>query len=296
MGIDTVRYHGWRGRLHSPWFGALAIARVGLTQVLRRKLYWLVIALGMLQFLAFWTAIYIVTQIQLPPEGRERFLGAIGFAAEPEDTGSDGYTRFMDLQSLAVMLLLAFSGNLLVGSDFQNKTLPFYLSRRIDRRHYIVGKLLAISSIVALLTVAPALLLFLEYGMFTTSLEYWSSNWRIPLRILGYGAVMCAVLSILLASISAYLQRMAPIAITWSSLFVLANRLSDQMYDWTDVRAWRLCDPWFDVREVGQLIFASTRRDGDANLGWQALLILLVVCSLALAALTRRVRAVDVVG
>ena len=56
-----------------------------------------------------------------------------------------------------VMLLLAFSGSLLVGSDFRDKSLPFYLSRRIDRRHYIVGKLLAVSSIVAMLTMLPAL-------------------------------------------------------------------------------------------------------------------------------------------
>ena len=55
------------------------------------------------------------------------------------------------------MILLAFSGSLLVGTDFRNKSLPFYLSRRVDRRHYIVGKLLAISVIVSLLTTIPAL-------------------------------------------------------------------------------------------------------------------------------------------
>ena len=64
----------------------------------------------------------------------------------------------MQQQSVVVMILLAFSGSLLVGSDFRMKSLPFYLSRRVDRRHYIVGKLMAISVIVSLLTTVPALI------------------------------------------------------------------------------------------------------------------------------------------
>ena len=51
MGIDNAHYYGWEGKLHSPWWATLAIVRVALLQVFRRKSYWLVIALGVFQFL-----------------------------------------------------------------------------------------------------------------------------------------------------------------------------------------------------------------------------------------------------
>jgi hypothetical protein len=173
--------------------------------------------------------------------------------------------------------------------------MPFYLSRRIDRRHYILGKLLAVSAIITLMTTIPALLLYVEYGMFTSSLDYWIENWRIPVSVISYGLALCAVLSILLVTLSAYLQRMAPIAITWSSLFVMLATMSDQLRDATGQRAWLLLDPWNNIRYVGRLAFGGFSDPHDQRLAYWALGILMVVCSLALVALARRVRAIDVV-
>ena len=67
MEIDQARYHGWHGKLQSPWWACLAIVRVALVQVFRNKAYWFVLALGALRFLAFWSIIYAVTQLALPP-------------------------------------------------------------------------------------------------------------------------------------------------------------------------------------------------------------------------------------
>src|SRR5690606_14404500 len=182
-----------------------------------------------------------------------------------------------------------------VGADFRLKSLPFYLSRRIDRRHYIAGKLLAISAIVALLTVIPALLLYLEYGAFTSSFEYWIDNWKLVLSILGYGLVLCTVLSITLVTLSAYLQRTAPIAITWSSLFFMLAVIARQMRDVTGNPNWLLLDPWRNMRYVGRYCFGYFPGGEDLELGMKALAILSAVCVVCLVALVYRVRAVDVV-
>ena len=114
--------------------------RVALVQVFRNKAYWLVLGLGILRFLAFWSIIYAVTQLTLPPEAKKLFLERFGFSDHPDIAQNNGYIMFIDGQNIIVMILLAFSGSLLVGSDFRLKTLPFYLSRRIDKRHYIVGQ------------------------------------------------------------------------------------------------------------------------------------------------------------
>src|SRR6185437_12445654 len=151
---------GWQGGLERPAWSCLALVRVALVQVFRRKLYWFVLALCFLQFLFFFSSIYAITQTQLPAHARQQVLQHFGFSAQAVERGESGYTRFIEQQSLVVMLLLAFSGSLLVGSDFRDKSLPFYLSRSIDRRHYIVGKLVAVGAVASLLTVVPALALF----------------------------------------------------------------------------------------------------------------------------------------
>jgi hypothetical protein len=293
--IDQAHYHGWQGRLQSPWMACLAIVRVALLQVFRNKAYWLVLGLGALRFLAFWTIIYAVTQLSLPPNLREQFLKMFGFSADADASQNNGYINFMQGQGVIVMILLAFSGSLLVGSDFRLNSLPFYLSRRIDKRHYIVGKLLAVGSVVSILTVVPALLLFVEYGMFTASAAYWIDNWRIAVSVLTFGLVICVVNSILLVTISAYLQRIVPITITWASMFLLLGRLGDFLQWGTDDVYWQLLDPWRDMRLVGRLCFGTFPRAIDIELAWWSLLILSSLCALSLAALVHRVRAVEIV-
>jgi ABC-2 type transport system permease protein len=295
MELDQARYHGWQGQLQTPWVSCLAIVRVALLQVFRNRAYWLVLGLGAFRFLAFWSIIYAVTQLTLPPDVQEMFLKQFGFSANSDAAQDNGYIQFMQGQSVIVMILLAFSGSLLVGSDFRLRTLPFYLSRRIDKRHYIVGKLLAVSSVVAVLTIIPALLLFLEYGLFTASTAYWIDNWRIAVSVLAFGGVLCLVNSILLVTISAYLQRIVPITITWASLFLLLGRLGDYLFRATHDAYWQLLDPWFDMRLVGRLCFGTFKREIDQELAWWSLGILATLCSLALFALVHRVRAVDVV-
>lgn len=295
MSIDIAHYHGWQGRLRSPWLASLAIVRVALVQVFRRKAYWLVLALGLIHFLLNWFFIYAVTQTSQIPEIRNDMLQRIGFDPAPKDGLQTGYLAFMERQNVAVMILLAFSGSLLVGSDFRLNALPFYLSRRIDRRHYIAGKLLAVGAIVSLLTTLPALLLYFEYGMFSPSLRYWIDNWRALLAILIYGAVLAAVLSILLVSLSAYLQRTAPIAITWSSLFVLPKPLRQLLIRDTHNDYWNLIDPWRDIHYAGRYRFGGLKPSEDERLALWAVAILAAACAVAMLALVRRVRAVEVV-
>jgi ABC-2 type transport system permease protein len=295
MQLDQAHYHGWKGQLQTPWVACVAIVRVAVLQVFRNKAYWLVLGLGLFRFLAFWSIIYAVTQMALPPQVRERFLEQFGFSADADAAQDNGYIQFMQGQSVIVMILLAFSGSLLVGSDFRLKALPFYLSRRIDRRHYIVGKLLAISAVVTILTTLPALLLFMEYGMFTASAAYWIDHWRVAMGVITFGLVICTVNSILLVTISAYLQRIVPITITWASLFLLVGRLGDYVFKETHNEFWRLLDPWRDMRLVGQLCFGSFRREIDQELAWWAFALLGSLCTISLIALVHRVRAVDIV-
>ncbi|MDA7979619.1 MAG: hypothetical protein MPJ50_12705 [Pirellulales bacterium] len=298
-GIDLARYHGWHGTLRNRWAGCLAMVRVSLLQVIRRKLYWLVLALGFSMFLIYWSLIYALAQLNLP-EFSEQILSRFQFNVSPTPGVESGYVQFMNQQSVVVMLLLALSGSQLVGADFRLRSLTFYLSRRIDRGQYIVGKLLAVSTLISALTVLPALLLFFEYGAFTTGREYWLANWQVIPAVLGYGAVMCFTLSLMLTTISAYLQKMAPIAITWSCLFVLLKTIAVKMARETGNSHWLLLDLWSNILFTGRMFFGvfPERNDGlvvGMNHAIAACSVLVIVCTICTFLLVRRVRAVDVV-
>ena len=71
--------------------------------------------------------------------------------------------------------------------------------------------------------------MFLEFGLFTSSLDYWKDNWQVVPAILGYGLVLGGAMAIWSVALSAYLKKLVPIAVTWSSLFVLLSRLAIMM-------------------------------------------------------------------
>jgi hypothetical protein len=117
----------------------------------------------------------------------------------------------------------------------------------------------------------------------------------VVVSVLAFGLVVCVVNSILLVTISAYLQKIVPITIAWASLFLLLGRIGDYLYRQTREETWRLLDPWRDMRLAGQMCFGTFRSEADRELAGMALAILASLCAVALVALVHRVRAVDVV-
>ena len=289
-------YRPLHGERRAPLAACGAIMRTSLRQLFRRKVYWIVLAIGLGQYLVYASVIYGLTQMQMPERSKNMLLQSFNFSPNADDPQETGYLQFVEAQSLVVMILLALCGSQMIGSDFRDGVLPFYLSRRIERRHYVLGKILAIIAVVWLLTVVPAVALFIEFGLFTTSLDYWRENWKIVPALLGYGLVLGGVTAVWLAAISAYLQRLAPIAVTWASLFLLMGRLALALRDATGDRRWLLLDPWRDLRLAGRLFYGVFPTADDRQLPLQAVAILVVVTVVALAALMRRVRAVEVVS
>lgn len=304
MRFESARYHGWNGKLGSPWRGVWALAVVGLKQVFRRKAFWALLALALLNFLLFWAIVYAVTQLQDDGFFRGGGMGRamrtlvferLGFSPDVAEGQENGYIAFINRQSVAVMLLLAFAGSTLAGADFRQGCLPFYLSRRLDRRHYLCGKLLAIAAIVWSITVVPALLLFFEYGMFTSSFTYWIENRRVLASVLGYGVVLSGALGLPLAAISARLQRTAPIAVTWVSVLLLSSALATVLRDAAGDKTWDLLSPWSQIRYVGRWIFDVLPDEQEQRLAAISLGSITAWCGLSFAVLVRRVRSVEIV-
>ncbi len=260
--------------------------------MLRRKLFWLLLALALMNFLFVFATIYLKAQISAQNPEIRHFVDHVLRSV----TGSGKtYRDFMVAQSTVTMLLLAFAGAMLVGDDHRQGGLTFYLSRRIGRIHYVAGKLLAIGLLVSLTTTLPALILYVEYGLLTDSIAYFRENLRILFGILGYGAILAITLSLLMFALASWLQRTVPLVMTWACLFVLMPAVGLILRSVYDDRRWLLLVLWRDIGLLGSWCFGALNPERDGPLlGW-AVLIVAAVCVASAIAMVPRVRAVKVV-
>lgn len=171
----------------------------------------------------------------------------------------------------------------------------FYLSRGIGKWQYIVGKLITIAIVVTIITTVPALVLFIEYGTLSNSFQYFIDNHRILMGILGYGAVLAVVQSLMVFAIAAWVPRTVPLVMTWLGLFVLLKAFADAMRAIDGNRNWMLLGFWDDMYRLGRWCFGSldeTRLPTAQN----CLLVLSILCFGCLVLIVRRVRAIEVVS
>ena len=163
-----LRYRPWRGEPHGPLFASVAMARVSLKLMLRRKLLWGLFALGLLVFFFFFYAQYLVVWItnQLATEtvrfaGIPVTIGNLTKFLERLNLNGTAHTfgNFVWFQGYVLVIVLALAGSVLVGNDFFHGSLPFYLSKPISRWHYVLGKCLAIGVFVNLMTTIPSIIL-----------------------------------------------------------------------------------------------------------------------------------------
>lgn len=287
--FEQAGYRTWGGSWRSPWRSSLALVRLGLMLIFRRWVFWALIGLGLMNFLFNFAFIYLKATLVVQTPELERFLDNYRVTGTGE-----AYADFMNAQAAITALLLAFAGSALVGSDYRHGGMVFYLSRAIDRRHYIVGKLLAIASVVVLITTVPALVLYVEYGMLSQSLAYFQENWRILVGILGYGLVLAVVQSFLLFAIAAWVPRTVPLVMTWLGLFVLLSALAHALRRIADNRRWLLLALGEDMYHLGRWCFGSWPANRVPTAGETAL-VLLAVCVLSAFLIVHRVRAVEVV-
>ncbi|MCU0872238.1 MAG: ABC transporter permease [Pirellulaceae bacterium] len=285
-------YRDWHGRLRPAWWACWPIAWTGVRLVLRRRLFWGLLGLALLNFLFFFATIYLKAQVSIenPMVGRmvDQVLTSVTGAGKT-------YRDFMFAQGTVTMLVLAFAGELLVGGDYERGGLTFYLSRAVGRRHYVIGKLLAIGLLVAMTTALPALILFMEYGLLTNSLAYFQENWRIVLGILGYGAIMAVSLSLLLFTLASWLNKNVPLVMSWACIFVLLPAIGEILRHTYDDRHWRLLMFWRNLRLLGSWCFGAMT-ENDTQLAPAAAYIVLAVWIVCVLAVIPRVRAVRVIS
>jgi len=266
--------------------------------VVRRKIFWAFFALSLLNFTFHSAVIYGITQVRAGSRGIpffERMAKIFTFTGTGES-----YKEFIFSQGLVVMIMLVLAGWFLVGSELRARSLPFYLSRPIGRLEYFLGKLAAASSLAALITLVPAAILFLQYGAFTESLDYYLENLAVLGAIAGYGGLVSVVPAIILLGLWALLRRMVPVIMAWGALFILLPALAGVVRivyrerELPDPWQWGLLDIWTDLRWISNVLFEVREEIYLERWPWAAGALGLA-CLVSVLAFWRRISAVEVV-
>ena len=305
---SLLRYRPWTGTLRPPVFGAWALARVSLLLLMRRKLFWALYALAGLIFFFFFYGQYLIVWVRQQTEGQSvpvlgvpvkvgeilKFLDRLGL-----DGSAHTFGNFVWFQGYISMIVLALAGSVLVGNDFQYKSLSFYLAKPIGRGHYILGKCLGVGLFVHLLTTVPGFVLWIQAGLLSDWREYYLSHSRELLGLVGYGTLLAGTLSVLLMATAVMLRRTVPLVMAWAGVFVLGRMLGGFLVEGQRFHpAWRLIDLWNDLYLVG-LWCLGTRDLGQQGAQPPTGLAALVVAGVAAASalvLAKRVRGVEVVS
>ena len=304
-----LRYRPWRGTLRGPLWGALAMGRVGLRLMARRKLFWGLYGLALMIFFFFFYGQYLVIWIQQQTATQMISFGAFRIPASELTKFLDRvhlngtahtYGNFIWFQGYISMIALALAGAVLVGNDFHHGSLPFYLSKPIGRRHYVLGKCLGVGAFVNLLTTVPAVVLFVQAGLLHDWQTYYLGHARLLAGIVGYGLALTLTLSLLLVATAVWVRRTVPLVMVWTGVFVLGRALPAFLVDGANLDPkWRLLDLWNDLYLTGLWCLGAERhtlRPENQPEYWQGAAACAIVCVASLLYLRRRVQAVEVVS
>jgi ABC-2 type transport system permease protein len=316
-----LHYRPWSGRSRRPVWSIWPITRVALGLLLRRKLFWFLYACALLIFLMFFFGSLLLDWAQ-----GQIADGPIQFGKLKIDSGQamnfvrqqlrvlsgtrETFAAFFGLQVQTTVILMCFSGAVLVGNDFAHRGVAFFLAKPIQPWHYLAGKFLAIAVVINLISTAPALVLFAQQTSndwnYFADPEYFRASggqgpagWHLLLGIFAYGGLLTVVLGIILLTTAAFAHRTMPLILVWASLFLFLRALSQALVDGLryDVH-WRLIDIWNSLSLLGQACLGFTHEEANPKLQPSFLRMALTlggVCVLCLILLRRRMTRFEIV-
>jgi ABC-type transport system involved in multi-copper enzyme maturation permease subunit len=133
------------------------------------------------------------------------------------------FLKVLVSQCWLALVLTAWIAPLLVSFDLADNALPILLSHPISRFGYVLGKFVALFSILSLVTWIPSLLLFAYQG-YTSPLPWMGTNLRIAVGLLAGSVLWIALLSILGLALSSWVKwRMAATGSIFAAVFVPAG-------------------------------------------------------------------------
>ncbi|MBV8880290.1 MAG: ABC transporter permease subunit [Planctomycetaceae bacterium] len=276
---------------YTPWTGTYSsrLARVRAMIAMElglpfRNTWILITVLAAFSIVGSWLLLlFLATSSQVPP------IFAVG-----NHIYREGFLN-NPMFSMILMVLAATVGASLIARDVRHRALLMYFSRSITRADYLVGKFLALVLFLLLVTLGPALLLFLgQLGMSQerlTTLDRLTDLGSIVL----HSVILTVPMSAVVLAFSSLTKRTYLAAILWVIFYFLSSSLAPTLTfalksDWPKMLSWPNL-----TAHLGDLCYAQrTPSNPILDCGaWPPLLILGSITMLSLALVWRRLRSTE---
>ncbi len=271
------RYGGLRQAPGSAW---LVILRAGLRQLMGRRIFLALLALGWIWFLVRSVQIYLaVTTPQFA-----QFL--------PIDVKL--FANFLDAQSFVAFFVTVYAGSGLIAADRRANALQVYLSKPLLRMEYIGGKFAILAVFLSFVIILPTVLLLVMQVLLSGSLAFLRAHIELIPAIIVASTMRVLVYAISMLALSSLSTSTRYVAIMFTGVVFFSEAVFNVLAFATGSTrvAWVSPPRNFDV--VTDAIFRQPPRYDTPVI--VSVLVLLGIIVVSLSVLERRVRGVEVVS
>lgn len=279
MPIHDLGYRHWSGDWTSHPYRWWVITRQGISLLIQKKRFLLLMILSSIPFLVRTVMIYLNT-----------VMGNLPFLKIEAKFFED----FLNQQTFFVFIISIYAGSGLIANDLKANALQIYLSKPITRDDYFLGKLGVVVFFLSLPTLVPGLLLFLMAVLFKSDMTFFENNYWVLGSITAYSLLIIFTYALLILALSSLSKSSRFAGIGFAAVFFFSQILSHILFGIlrTNNVAW--VSVGNDLIRVGDFLFGTPSLRFIPPL-WSAVTVLLVVLAGSVWLIHRNVRAVEVV-
>jgi ABC-2 type transport system permease protein len=294
-------YRPYEGPLTSERWRFLVVARYALQELVESRVLMAFVVMCLFPFLVEAAGIYVSNN----PAAR----ALLRITGGPDTMRTEFFAGALSVQGTLAFILAAWVAPVLVSPDLVNGALPLYLSRPFSRAEYVLGKAVALFTLLSVVTWVPGLALFaLQAGLAESG--WLVSNLRVAWATLLGSWIWISVLTLLGLALSAWIRWRLVASTSLFGVFFMGSAFGEV---WREV----LRDPWGRLANLPYLIgvvwvdlfgidtAAAVAREALEALDhrrvgelptWAAWAGLVAACALCLWLLAKRLRAREVVS
>ncbi len=216
MSIYKHNYRAYNGKVTPLWMRILVIARYGLAEAWSSKITIGLLVFSLLPPIVFLVIIYFANN----PIARA-LLGNGGARALTIDAGF--FSIMLQVQGWIALAMASWVAPRLITFDLADNVMPILLSHPITRVGYVLGKFLALFSVLSLITWIPTVLLF-AYEGYTSPVPWFAANLRIGVGLFAGSIIWITFLSVLGLALSSWVKwRVVATGMIFAAVFVPAG-------------------------------------------------------------------------
>ena len=216
LSVYKHEYRAYTGRVTPLWSRVGVLARYGMAEAWSSRITVGLFTLSMLPLIVYLIAIYLANN------PLARMLITRGNTPNLE-IGAAFFLKLVVTQCWSALILTAWIAPRLVSFDLADNALPILLSHPISRFTYVLGKFIALSSLLSLVTWIPCLLLFAYQG-YASPQPWMAANLRLAGGMLAGCLIWIVLLSFLGLALSSWVKwRVVATGIIFAAVFVPAG-------------------------------------------------------------------------